>query len=116
MSNETNRPVFSHAVTPSAAMTPPPFAAMAQRREYPVQPCAPAVHARTWFDAAQNRAGLAFNGCDLITFELPAGLRPTLRFHSDGDFLSAPFTQQAILALPESAAVRACFQAPVELW
>ena len=104
-------------VVASQAMIPPQMQKMFERRAYVTLPDAPATHARLCVSKeAGNAFCLQFNGADLITMRFPAGIRPHLRAHSDGDFQSQPFIQQFQMSLDREAEVEVAFASPVEMW
>ena len=119
MPDFTNRPDTGSTVVSSVSMVPPPVRKLFERRPYVTRPDAPATHARLCEARDGDNAWcLNFNGVDLITLRFPAGVRPGLRAHSDGDFLSQPFVQQFQMWLNEDAEaeVEVGFRAPVEMW
>lgn len=103
-------------VTPSPAMIPPSREKLLERRTYPSLPIPPAAHARAWYEPERGVAGLTYNGHDLFTFHFPGDIQPTMRYHSDGNFISTPFLQQFVLSSPSPASIRVDCSAPVELW
>ena len=117
MEEKNNKPENGSQVVPSAVMVPPPVRKMYERRPYVTRPDAPATHARLCeAEGVENSWCLNFNGVDLITMRFPAGVKPGLRAHSDGDFQSQPFIQQFQMWLDEDAEVEVTFRAPVEMW
>lgn len=103
-------------VVPSPAMVPPALRDMIARRTYPVKRVPPAAHARTWYDMETATAGMTYNGVDILRFAFAEETRPRLRYHSDGNFLSRPFTQQCAISADGETRARVDFFAPVELW
>ena len=82
----------------------------------PVQAVPPAVHARIHGCASAGEYALQYNGVDLLTFRFPEAVKPSLRFHSDGDFQSEPFIQQFVTFAPEGTLLSLKISAPVEWW
>ncbi len=109
-------PKAENSVVTSPVMVAPTWEKMSQRRAYPAQRIPPAVHARTWYDADRGVAGMTYNGHDILTIQCPAQSQARLRFHSDGNFLSAPFTQQGSVSLDAPETVQVTLSAPVAWW
>ena len=103
-------------VTPSPVMVPPTYHEMIRRRDYPVLQEPPFAHARTWYDPDAHRAGLTYNGFDVLLVDFPEDASPKMRYHSDGDFCSAPFHQQLALSCAQETPARVTLRAPGELW
>ena len=104
-------------VVASDAMIPPSVRRMYERRPYVARTEPPATHARLCRALdGENDWCLSYNGADILTMRFPAGLRPGLRAHSDGDFQSQPFIQQFQMWLDEDMDVPVEFSAPVEMW
>lgn len=115
----TDRPKAQAAdspVVPSPAMIPPSMKEMTAKRAYPQKEIPPAAHARTWYDMENNVAGLTYNGVDIVTLSFPEGVMAKLRYHSDGNFLSAPFTQQSAITAPAGTLAQVTFAAPCQMW
>lgn len=105
MDNTPRRPAFS-----------PGMRKMLEHRQYQIRPDAPPVHAHPWGDVDRNIYGLTFNGVNILTLRVPAGIAPRLRAVSDGDYQSTPMIQQYELWTGEDAEVEAELFAPVEIW
>ncbi len=97
--NDLNGKVSPTAtVKESAAMTMPSLQSMLKKRMYPVLDVPPICHARLSGDPEDMVFLLTYNGFDVIRMQYKDACKPSLRFHSDGDFQSRPFIQQFIIA------------------
>jgi hypothetical protein len=102
-------------VKESAAMTMPSLQSMLHKREYPVLTVPPVCHARFSGDPETMTFIFTYNGFDIITLQLEPTCKPTLRFHSDGDFQSYPFIQQFIIASRQETDMTVTLSFPHEM-
>lgn len=103
-------------VVTSQAMVAPTVERVLRRVDDPVQAEPPAVHARIHACETPGEYALQYNGVDLLTLRWPGGVKPHLRYHSDGDFQSEPFIQQFVAFAPEGTPLSLRVSAPVEWW
>ena len=105
-------------VVASASMVPPSMAKMLRHFDDPIQHEPAPLHARIYAREDSNSYALQYNGADVLVLHYPAGVKPGLRFHSDGDFQSIPFIQQFVAwtDAEEPVDVEVEITAPVEWW
>jgi alpha-galactosidase len=114
--NDLSGKVSSAAtVKESAAMMMPSLQSMLKRREYPVLTVPPICHARLSGDPESMAYALTYNGIDVIRMRFGAACKPSLRFHSDGDYQSRPFLQQFVIAADRETELTVTVSFPHEM-
>ncbi len=102
-------------VKESAAMMMPSLANALKKRAYPTLQVPPVCHARLSGDPEAMVFVLTYNGFDVIRMQFADACRPSLRFHSDGDFQSRPFIQQFVIAADRETELNVTVSFPHEM-
>lgn len=102
-------------VKESAAMTMPSLQSMLKKRAYPMLKVPPICHAQLSGDPDAMAFVLTYNGFDIIKLQLMGDCKPSLRFHSDGDFQSRPFIQQFAMAADRETELAVTVSFPHEM-
>ena len=103
------------SVKESANMMMPDLQNMLKKREYPILPTPPICHARLSGDPKAKIYYLTYNGFDIIKMQFMKDCKPSVRFHSDGDFQSYPFIQQFIIAANQETEMTVTVSFPHEM-
>ncbi len=103
------------SVKESAAMMMPSLQSMLKRRDYPMLNVPPVCHARLSGDPSAMSFSLTYNGFDVIRMQFGSVCKPSLRFHSDGDFQSSPFIQQFVIAADRETELTVTVSFPNEM-
>lgn len=99
----------------SAVMVMPSLQSMLKKRDYPVLNVPPICHARLSGDPETMAFALIYNGYDVVSMRFEGTCKPSLRFHSDGDFQSRPFIQQFVVAADRETELTVTVSFPNEM-